>query len=581
MRPFLPLPFLLLIACGSPVSAPPRSSDALALLGGVALPITTSMDLTEALPIRAGDMQITRQGAASVQRGGGFDYLRAQYEVRNVGSAPVENLTLMAVAQQGNVGGTAIMAITGFGGVPRDDQVALASLVAPIPSVAVTASGALTLVAEAADFSALPDGEVTALASQPSWTTGYGPLATPLNYGFTVSRCTVDACTRTLNPGESGTVNVALRVPNGAAVGAAYDFLMNFALVTEPLTRVTRSVLPPESVGAAAARLDALNAPDGAVMQVEPTVQALPAGRTGQTIPTVRLTRDGAALLTAFTTVQSTPLGNVELTLNPDDRTITQDQSGTLEFAPGIFTDVDDVQGGVRYVTRTFDVRNLSGRSLMNVTLRAVTRPENLGGTAVVDVRGAPTSADPLGHRIIDPAFAQAFRPGHRTVLGASRPEIDPGGASFQAYRTSESEALSRRAGLGVDVAVLDYGFTGEGAARRTLAPGDVTRIHVAYRLPRTFGTQPKPYAVRLSFLAITDDSVRVSQATGETRVQVLSRAQALLGPVQVVQVNATDRGDLPTTDVTGLLPMATPTVRVGTGTTQGNGGDHELRSER
>ncbi|OWL93421.1 hypothetical protein CBQ26_19505, partial [Deinococcus indicus] len=223
--------------------------------------------------------------------------------------------------------------------------------------------------------------------------------------------------------------------------------------------------------------------------------------------------------------------------------------------------------GGMRYVTRTFEVRNVSGRTLPNVTLRAIARPGNLGGTAVVEVRGAPTVSEPQGPLITDSAFAQAFRPVHRTVLGASSPEIDAGGASFQAYRAAENQALQARAGLGADVTVLEYGFTVGGSGTRTLAPGDVTRINVAYRFPRRFGTQQRPFAMTLSFVAVTEDGVRVSQAVGESRAQLLGRAQALLGTAQVVQVNATDGTDPLESDVTGLLPMITPDVRVGTQT--------------
>ncbi len=575
------LTLTLLCACQVQSRTPAAAAG---VQGGVTLPIRT-VDPAAQSPstIRTGDVTVTRLGPASVQRAGGFDYLRAPFEVKNVGTTPIVNLTLVAVARAGTVGGTSITSITEFGGIPGHEQAALTPLVAPTQAVAVSPGGGLNLVARAADFAALPDAEVAALPGQPGWNTVYGPQDTPLNYGFTVGRCQADTCTRTLNPGESGTVNVALRVPNGAAVGATYDFLMNFALVQDPVTRVTRSLVPPESAADALTRLEALNAPAGEVMQLAPLTQALPAGRTGQTVPAVRLSRDGADLLTALTTMQTTPLGAVKLTLSPDDRTVTRDASGTLEFTPGVFTDVDDVQGGLRYVTRTFEVRNLSDRTLPHVTLRAITRPGNLGGTAIVEIRGAPTGSDPQGPPVTDPAFAQAFRPVHRVVLGATRPELDLGGASFQAYRASESQVLTGHAALGEGATALDYGFTISGAGTRTLAPGDVTRINVAFRFPRRFGTQPRPYAAQLSFVAATDTTVRVSQADGESRTQLQSRAQALLG-AQEVQVATTDGGPLLPSDVTGLLTLSTPGVRVNTGATLEPGTQEdtdELRSER
>lgn len=265
---------LLLAACGQPVSPSATSPTPSSIIGGVALPVTTSALNAQALTFREGDVTFTRLGAASVQSSGGFNYIRAQYEVKNVGTAPFQNLTLVAVAKQGNVGGTAIKSITDFGGAAGTDQASLAVQSTALHSVTVGTDGSLSLVPGATDFQAFTPAEVAALTAQNGWNTYYGVEDKPLNYGFTVSKCSGGTCTRTLNPGESGTVNVALRIPRSGATGNAYAFTVNFALVDDSVVRVTRSITPAETATEASARLTALGVPTGGeVMTVgTPTV---------------------------------------------------------------------------------------------------------------------------------------------------------------------------------------------------------------------------------------------------------------------------------------------------------------------
>ncbi len=295
---------LLLAACG----APPVTPDAIpGVRGALTLPISTDQGPSgQALVFREGDVTFTRLGAASVQSTAEYDYVRAQYQLTNVGTQPLANLTLVAVARNGNVGNTAIRNVTTFGGTTAENLTAAAALTFPIHSVTVDGSGTPTLVSGAADFQAFTVTEVSALTGQPGWTALYGPSDTPLNYGFVARACTGSPCVpgsgRTIAPGGSGVVNVALRIPRGNTTN--YAFLMNFAIVDQDTARVTRSLLPAESAAAAAARLTDVGVTGGEVMQVT-SGAAGSSGRTDLTTPGLTLTSSG--LYTQTLTFGSAP----------------------------------------------------------------------------------------------------------------------------------------------------------------------------------------------------------------------------------------------------------------------------------
>jgi hypothetical protein len=285
---------LLLAACGGPPVTPDVVSG---VRGAVTLPISTEHALSgQALVFREGDVTFTQLGAASVQSTAEYDYVRAQYQLTNVGPQPIANLTLVAVARSGNVGNTAIKSVTSFGGTTAGNLAAAAALTLPIHSVTVDGSGTPTLVSGAADFQAFTVTEVSALTGQPGWNALYGASDTPLNYGFVARACTGSPCvpgsSRTIAAGGSGVVNVALRIPRGSTT--SYAFLMNFAIVDQDTARVTRSLVPAETAAAAAARLTSVGVTSGGeVMQVT-SGPAGSSGRTDLTTPGLTLTSSGA-----------------------------------------------------------------------------------------------------------------------------------------------------------------------------------------------------------------------------------------------------------------------------------------------
>jgi Regulator of chromosome condensation (RCC1) repeat len=97
-----------------------------------------------------------------------------------------------------------------------------------------------------ADFQAFTPAEVIAA------TTAIGSAITPndtiLNYGFS-ARC-VTICTansRQIPTTGTGRISIAIRVPKAAAA-TTYGFTMNFVVLDESVSRVTKGVFPSESV---------------------------------------------------------------------------------------------------------------------------------------------------------------------------------------------------------------------------------------------------------------------------------------------------------------------------------------------
>ena len=181
--------------------------------------------------------------------GSAYTYLVASFPVSHTGSStlPFNNLTLYAIAKSGNVGDTAIKSISNFGGVTDlTEQARLAKLVIPVTPVQTSGTG--IAISADADFQAFTIGEV----SNATIATGIGFNDKILNYGF-AARC-LTTCTnnsRQIPTNGTGQIKIAVRVPKSSGT---YGFIMNFVVLNETDSRVTRSVFPPESVADAQTR---------------------------------------------------------------------------------------------------------------------------------------------------------------------------------------------------------------------------------------------------------------------------------------------------------------------------------------
>ncbi|MCD0174660.1 hypothetical protein IHN32_01660 [Deinococcus sp. 14RED07] len=273
--PLLLLTTALLSACGTTQTTPPSAAD---VRGILTLPISTSAALSgQTLTHREGDVTFTRVGPASVQTDSKYTYLRATFTLTNTSAAPFNNMTLVAVARDTNISGTALNSMSAFGGAPSGDLAKLAPLVTPTHALNLI-GGVPTLVPGATDFQVFQPAQTQSLTTQPEWLRHFRSSDRPLNYGFVASAC-ADTCTRTVAPGGTANVNIAVRLPRGAST--TYNFVMTFAIVDDSVTRVTRSVTPDETPTQAAQRLDALGVRSGGeIMTVGGMDSGPPSGRS-------------------------------------------------------------------------------------------------------------------------------------------------------------------------------------------------------------------------------------------------------------------------------------------------------------
>jgi alpha-tubulin suppressor-like RCC1 family protein len=185
-----------------------------------------------------------------------FDYLVATFPVSHVvGSGTAfQNLTLYALAKNGNVGGTAIKSITNFGGATGGEQTRLAKLLIPSHAVQVI-SGNVVMDNSNADFQAFNATEVMAATTAASALLVAGD--TILNYGFSARCLTIcTANSRIIPTNGTGNLTITIRVPKTGT----YKFIMNFVVMDEDVSRVTRGIYPPESISDAQTRGTSVNA---------------------------------------------------------------------------------------------------------------------------------------------------------------------------------------------------------------------------------------------------------------------------------------------------------------------------------
>ena len=275
-------------------------------------------------------------------------------------------------------------------------------------------------------------------------------------------------------------------------------------------------------------------------------------------------------VLVASTALSSTALGLVNLAWDTNKRNAETDSSGQVSFLPLTYSDIDFVSGGVRYLTATYRVTNLSSQPLENIALRAVAKTGNVGETAAFDIRAFPDANNPDGTLYTDASVGQRILPVHGMQLGATTPVPDENASDFQGYRLSESTALetaARGSGLiGVNESVLDYSYIVKNNLNRRLEAGGTALVSVAVRIPRRL-VQADPlskiFKFKLSFLLSSDSAIRVSRALLETTTASQSRAMALgssSNPTQLVLLGS----DLDAPSDGALRLIRLPNIRFG-----------------
>jgi hypothetical protein len=184
-----------------------------------------------------------------------FDYVSRNFTITNNTGGTINNLTLVALAKTGNIGGTAIKTATAFNGNTTD--AATAQLARPTHTMIASGGAAAVDTADIsrASFQALTAAEATAIQNDSNFAS-QGLTGTVLEYGFVATNTAGNG--RGIANGSSGKVSIAMRFPKPTTATNTYNFVMTFAVTAESANRVTRS--PEELLTAAQARASTLGA---------------------------------------------------------------------------------------------------------------------------------------------------------------------------------------------------------------------------------------------------------------------------------------------------------------------------------
>ncbi len=275
-------------------------------------------------------------------------------------------------------------------------------------------------------------------------------------------------------------------------------------------------------------------------------------------------------------------IGTLNLEWNTSNKTTAHDSSKSFAFKPLSYSDIDDVAGGFRYLTMTFEVSTLSGVGVENLSLQTIHLPSSLGGSAISDLRAFPDAANPQGAIISEPVVVQNIFPTHGTQLG-TKPEPAPNSSDFQGYSSIETQSLETAAKtaklLGTDEHLLEYGFVARNInGGRSIDGSSKNYISVGIKLPRrfTFALFPscpnpvgclKPYTFKINFLVHESPTRRVTRGLGETTAAALTRAVALGTPTKPAQLMLIGSdSDAPTDPKITVLRV--PNLKIGTAPT-------------
>ncbi len=201
---------------------------------------------------------------------------------------------------------------------------------------------------------------------------------------------------------------------------------------------------------------------------------------------------------------------------------------------PSTYSNVDN--GTSIDIAGTFTVQ--ANRAFSNITLYAIGRSTNLGGTALNRVFNFGNT------EITNPAFAQKVKPIHGMTNSTT---VNPNKADMQFFQIAEAAAAqqqARAAGIiGSTDEILEYGYvarrctancaTATPTWTRVFANGDIGEITLAIRVPKGSSAAEDPYRFFMSFLVADEPTMRFTRSIEEgvaNFTNVAARATAFAG---------------------------------------------------
>jgi hypothetical protein len=181
-----------------------------------------------------------------------FRYVRAQ--VNLTANQNFSNLTLYAYNKTGNQGGTAVKNLVNFSGGNTNAEAQSLIPVHPRKSDGSYVTDSITndVIKEVQNFQAFSSSEASSVQTQALATSVISAGETVLQYGFVAQK---DATTRAFTSGDTGTINLAYRIPNTQTTDT-YKFTATFVVADETIGRVSADI--DETPSAALARANAL-----------------------------------------------------------------------------------------------------------------------------------------------------------------------------------------------------------------------------------------------------------------------------------------------------------------------------------
>jgi uncharacterized delta-60 repeat protein len=244
-----------------------------------------------------------------------------------------------------------------------------------------------------------------------------------------------------------------------------------------------------------------------------------------------------------------------------------------IEFERRNVSFLDDDPAGVRYVLSSFNLTNRTGINFDNLSLYAVSVPnQTIGGTSIASMY------DATGTAITDAARARGFTPTHPMQASIRAPRVNFEIAGLQYYTPAEITGLQTDAVAANIItaasSVLEYGFIASNldggraiAARDTATDCTIDAckgvISLAYKLPKGPVRSANPYSFNLYFVVANDTDAIVSQSKEEQpNGSVSGTAGSVFDTFKAVRTvagsNLTDLGNL---DPLCRVKIATPTT--------------------
>ncbi|HEX8394040.1 MAG TPA: hypothetical protein VF665_16985 [Longimicrobium sp.] len=295
---------------------------------------------------------------------------------------------------------------------------------------------------------------------------------------------------------------------------------------------------------------------DGSSPEVPPT----PPPPAPLPVGVYRIAVDGIGTENATSSVVSVaPETGVSAALAQAGSGIVFEQVGSSSFTEGTRG-----QGGQRYVSFTYRVRNSTATPLSNLTMLLVSRASSVPGTALSTLRRFDGAA-------ADPAIASQVIPTGAVTMGrdlvsmkASYPDV------LQVLTEAEVAAITPPAGVS-NIFPVGYVVRHRTAAtNRTLPVAGTANdfdgvLTVSFRVPLQASAAQDVFSFFFEVLAVTDTETRLTESIEEAQdpeaVTRLQAAAAALGATTVTVLNGSPRIAPDVFDYTGQRVVCSPRV--------------------